>query len=136
MAADTQYSATVGAAFEAAFQGCHTIAFSEGAIEIHEVTDRYLSQLIKELVDKPLDDRQIWNVNFPGCPLSECKGIAYNTTVSKDGFYEDRYKETELSNGHRSFMVDGIRNWEASEGTDLRAILDHFVSVGIANNIS
>ena len=136
VAADLQYSATVGAAFEAAFQGVHTIAFSEGAIDIHEVTDQYLSQIMEELIDKPLNGRQIWNVNFPGCPFSECKGIAYDRTVSFDGFYKDRYQETGLSNGHRSFMVDGIRNWEATEGTDLRAILDHFVSVGIANNIS
>ena len=42
MASDLQYSATVGAAFEAAFQKIHTIAFSEGSSEVHEVTDRYL----------------------------------------------------------------------------------------------
>ncbi|WP_034443287.1 5'/3'-nucleotidase SurE [Butyrivibrio sp. AE2032] len=136
VAADLQYSATVGAAFEGSFQGVHSIAFSEGAIEIHEVTDKYLSQIMKELVDKPLSNYQIWNVNFPGCTLEECKGIAYNRKVSHDGFYKDRYKETKISDGRMSYMVDGIRNWEAAEGTDLRAILDHYVSVGIANNIS
>ena len=33
-------------------------------------------------------------------------------------------------------MVEGIRNYDASEGTDLKAILDDYVSVGIATNIS
>jgi 5'-nucleotidase len=33
-------------------------------------------------------------------------------------------------------MVEGIRNWDAKEGTDLRAILDNYVSIGIATNIS
>ena len=136
VASDLQYSATAGAAFEAAFQGCHAIAFSECAIENHEVTDKYLSQLIGELIDKPIARQQIWNVNFPGCPLSECGGILYNRKVSTDGFYKDRYRETIISENRRSYMVDGIRNWDASQGTDLRAVLDHYVSVGIATNIS
>ena len=42
LASDLQYSATAGAAFEAAFQKIHSIAFSEDAGDIHEVTDRYL----------------------------------------------------------------------------------------------
>jgi 5'-nucleotidase len=136
VAADLQYSATVGAAFEAAFQECHAIAFSEGAREIHEVADDYLLDIMKKLADKPLARGQIWNVNFPASTRSECKGIAYNTTVSTDGFYKDRYKETVLSNGRRSYMVDGIRNWDAQAGTDLRAVLDNYISVGVAHNIS
>ena len=35
-----------------------------------------------------------------------------------------------------SYMVEGIRNYTASEGTDLKAIIDNYVSVGIATNIS
>ncbi len=136
VAADLQYSATVGAALEAAFQGCHSIAFSEGAADIHEVTDEYLFKIMKELVGKHISPGKIWNVNFPACRLSDCKGIAYDTAVSTDGFYKDRYKETVLSDGRRSFMVDGIRNWEAQEKTDLRAILDDYISVGIVTNIS
>ena len=46
LASDIQYSATAGAAFEAAFQGIHTIAFSEDASPLHEVTDRYLDEII------------------------------------------------------------------------------------------
>ncbi len=136
VATDIQYSATAGAAFEAAFQGCHAIAFSEGAVPDHEVTDKYLPEIMKELENKLLTKNQIWNVNFPGCPVSECRGILYNTSVSDDCFYKDRYKETLISEGHWSYMVDGIRNWEATEGTDLRAVLDKCISVGIATNIS
>ena len=66
-ATDLQYSATAGAAFEAAFQGIHTIAFSEEACEIHEVTDRYLKEIMAELLESPLGANQIWHVNFPGC---------------------------------------------------------------------
>ena len=135
-ASDLQYSATVGAAFEAAFQKIHTIAFSEDACEIHEVTDRYLKEIIAELLDKPLGINQIWNVNFPGCRLTECNGILRDREVSTEAYYEDRYHETLVSEGRISYMVEGIRNYNASEGTDLKAILDNFVSVGIATNIS
>ncbi len=136
MASDLQYSATAGGAFEAAFQKIHSIAFSEGASDIHEVTDRYLGEIMAELIDKPLGVNQIWNVNFPECPLSECKGILRDREVSVDEFYKDTYTETMNPDGRISYMVNGARNYEASEGTDLRAILDNYVSIGIATNIS
>ena len=135
-ATDIQYSATAGAAFEAAFQGIHTIAFSEDACEIHDVTDQYLNEIIAELLDKPLGVNQIWNVNFPGCRLAECNGILRDRKVSTEAYYEDRYIETTVSEGRISYMVEGIRNYYASEGTDLKAILDDFVSIGIVTNIS
>ena len=135
-ASDIQYSATAGAAFEAAFQGIHTIAFSEDACEIHEVTDRYLKEIIAELLDKPLGVNQIWNVNFPGCKSAECNGILRDRKVSTDAFYVDRYIETTVSEEKVSYMVEGIRNYTALEGTDLKAIFDNYISIGIATNIS
>ncbi len=136
MASDLQYSATAGGAFEAAFQKIHSIAFSEGASPVHEVTDRYLKDVMAELIDKPLDNNQIWNVNFPECSLSDCKGILRDRVVSLDEFYKDTYTETVKEDGAVSYMVKGMRNYEASQGTDLRAILDNYVSIGIATNIS
>ena len=135
-ASDIQYSATAGAAFEAAFQGIHTIAFSEDACKIHEVTERYLKEIIAELLNKPLGVNQIWNVNFPGCQLAECNGILRDRKVSTDAFYVDRYIETTVSEDKVSYMVEGIRNYSALEGTDLKAIFDNYISIGIATNIS
>ena len=136
IATDLQYSATVGAAFEAAFQKKHVIAFSEDASPVHEVTDRYLEEIMIELMEKPLEADQIWNVNFPSCTLSECRGILRDRKTFLGEFYKDRYNETPLENGRISYMVEGIRNWEGEEGTDLKAILDNYVSIGRANNIS
>lgn len=135
VASDLQYSATAGAAFEAAFQKIHTIAFSEDACDEHEVTDKYLRDIMEELLDKPLGINQIWNVNFPCCKLEECKGVLSDRTVSTDDFYKDHYDETDLGDGKISYMVVGVRNFEATEGTDLRAILDKYVSVGKVSNI-
>lgn len=136
VASDLQYSATAGAAFEAAFQRIHTIAFSEDACELHEVTDRYLKEIMAELMEKPLGINQIWNVNFPGCRLEDCKGVLCDRKVSTDVFYKDRYLVTKVSDGRFSYMVEGIRNYHAPEGTDLKAVFDNYVSIGIATNIS
>ena len=135
-ASDIQYSATAGAAFEAAFQNIHTIAFSEAAVDNHEVTDRYLAEITAELIEKPLGVNQIWNVNFPGCGLSGCGGVLRDRKVSTDVFYKDEYTEMKSSDGRISYMVNGLRRWDAAEGTDLRALIDNYVSVGIATNIS
>ena len=78
VASDIQYSATCGAAFEAAFQGYHAIALSEGACDCHEVTDKYVKQILKELIDTPLAPGIVHNVNFPGCALADCKEIHSN----------------------------------------------------------
>lgn len=133
---DLQYSATVGAAMEAAFQKCPVIAFSEEAVECHEVTDHYLKEILIKLMDLPLGADEIWNVNFPGCPMGECRGVLYDRTVSGDVVYEDHYTETPLENGRVLYQVEGVRRWDALEGTDLRAVFDGFVSVGKAKNIS
>lgn len=134
-ASDVQYSATIGAAFEAAFQGIPSIAFSEGAHECHEVTDAYLEQIMSELMEAPLAYGQIWNVNFPQCPLAECKGILRNRTVSRGAFYRDRYEGEALADGGVRYRVNGIYNEDAEAGTDFRAIVDGYVSVGVVNNI-
>lgn len=135
-ASDLQYSATVGAAFEASFQGYHAIAFSEGFSDTHEVTDAYLHDMIDRLLTIPLSHGQIHNVNFPDCSISECKGVLYDRKVSRSMFFKDGYKVIDkLQDGGLKYMVDGKHIDEAEDGTDLRAIMDNYVSVGIANNI-
>ena len=136
VASDIQYSATVGAAFEASFQGYHAIALSEGMSPCHEVTDDHLSKILEELLEKPLQPGQIFNVNFPDCAKSECKGVLYDRTVSRGIPYQDHYVEKgKLSNGGIRFMVEGDVSTECEEGSDYRAILENYVSVGVVNNI-
>ena len=133
---DIQYSATAGAAFEGSFQGCLSIALSEGTGESHEVTDCYLDRILSELIDQKLPDGQIWNVNFPNGSVEKCKGILWDRTVSQAVIYEDRYIEQErLPDGTRRFMIEGTYQSEAEEGTDFRAFLDGYVSVGVVRNI-
>lgn len=133
---DIQYSATAGAAFEGTFQGYLSIALSEGADPCHEVTDAYLKEVLSILIEKGHVKGQIYNVNFPQCKLSECKGILWNRPVSEGMFFRDRYNKVEdLENGGIRLMVEGVYNEDAETDTDFRAIVDGYVSVGIVNNI-
>ncbi len=136
LAADIQYSATAGAAFEGTFQGYHSIAVSEGFDGPYEVTDRYLVEILEKLIDTPLPPGHIHNVNFPQCTLAECKGILWDRTVSPNMYYEDSYNAIEkLENDGVRYMIHGTPRPIAEEGSDFRAILDNYVSVGIVNNI-
>ena len=135
-ATDIQYSATVGAAFEAQFLGYQGIALSEGAYGDHEVTGHYLLPILKKLIGKETPPGCVWNVNFPGCPAALCRGILEDRTVSCREVYMDRYLEQKkLENGGVRVMVNGIYHDEAEPGSDYRAVLDRYISVGIVRNI-
>lgn len=136
-ATDMQYSATVGAALEARFQGCQAIALSEDATPHHPVTGKWLEPVLVQLLDRPLGPRQIWNVNFPGCPLEQCQGVLEGCTVSSETFFLDRYQvQEELENGVLRLMVDGRPNPALGEpGSDFRALKDGYVSVGVVTNL-
>lgn len=136
-ASDIQYSATAGAAFEAAFQGYLAIALSEEAVPCHEVTDAWLLPVLKKLMTRTPGPGQILNVNFPGCPLSECRGLLEDRTVSRGMFYKDHYNEiAKLPGGGVRLMVEGVYNEEAEEGSDFRAIVDKYISIGLVNNLA
>ncbi|MBP5324266.1 MAG: 5'/3'-nucleotidase SurE [Pseudobutyrivibrio sp.] len=135
VASDIQYSATAGAAFEASFQEYHAIALSEGC-NGHEVTDKYIKEILKKLIATPLEPGFIHNVNFPDCPLGECQGILYDRKVSRGMFYKDHYNVVEeLDDGGVRYVVEGVYSPEAEEDTDFHAILNNYVSVGVVNNV-
>ena len=136
VATDLQYSGTAAAALEASFQGIPAIALSENASALHEVTDHYLDPILSRLLLMPAGDQKIWNVNFPGCPLSECRGVLYERTVSGGKIFDDHYiRQEKLENGGVRVLVRGVRDERAEEGTDLHAVNNNYVSVGKVNNI-
>ncbi len=136
VATDVQYSATVGAAFEAAFQGYKAIALSEDMRENHGITDAYIRDLIAEYIDMDPGWDKIVNINFPSGDRDSCKGIIRGAKTSVGSFYRDRYKLIEeKDDGSKIYMVDGIYNEDAEDGTDFRAVVDHYISVSILSNI-
>ncbi|MCR4807764.1 MAG: 5'/3'-nucleotidase SurE [Lachnospiraceae bacterium] len=137
MATDLQYSATVGAAFEGAFQGWHSIALSENYGGPREVTDAYLSEVLRECLETKTGYGQVINVNFPGCTLDAFKGIRRDVKTSRSNFYTDHYNVVKkLDGGGVRYMVEGVMSTDCEAGTDFRAITENYISIGIINNIS
>lgn len=140
---DIQYSGTIGAALEAACSGIHAIAFSEERYDgdetdktCHEVTEKYLETLLGELLQKKLEIDEIWNVNFPGCGLDKCSGVLYDVKMAKDAFYTDSYERKNVDKDKMLFRLVGEYHEDAQEGTDFKALVDRYVSVGIVRNIT
>lgn len=136
-ATDIQYSGTCGAAFEGAFQGILSVALSEDNKPCHEVLERYLPEILQEVItEKPSPD-DIINVNFPCCPLSEFRGILRDRKVSCSMFYRDTYRLVkELPGGGVRLEVNGEHNKTAEEGSDMKAVVDNYISIGRVKNVS
>ncbi|MBR0139164.1 MAG: 5'/3'-nucleotidase SurE [Firmicutes bacterium] len=132
---DIQYSGTVGAALEGVFQGFRSVAFSEGRLS-SDVCEACLETVLAEVISLDPGENAIINVNFPDCPLPEFKGILRDRTVSKSMLYIDGYALRETrEDGTMSFTVDGVYHEEAEEGSDLRAVLDGYISIGRVRNL-
>lgn len=132
---DVQYSATVGAAMEAVFQGIAGVAFSEGTGEGNLVTDHYLEDVVSEVIDEPYRELQIVNVNFPDCELEAVKGIRRGVKNSLESVYDDNYDSEIISEKCTRYRVNGSYVGSAEEGTDLDALYNNYIAIGTVTNI-
>ena len=130
---DIPHSATTGAAFEAVHLGVPAIAFSEPFEPVPEVTARYLPGILSDLMNQGPGRDAVFNVNFPAAP---CRGILTGRTVSFGSMFRTRYRLLEKlpENGLR-LETDNTPDPGCEEGSDYRAVQDHYISVGIVKNI-
>ena len=129
---DTAYSGTIGAAMEALMKGIPSISFSNHLHGNTETVDCFLPQLLGELLSSPLPPSELWNVNFPGVPLSDCRGILRHRRVAPVQLYRDIYSREEgpdgsfsLKNASRPIPLE-----EVPAGTDVHAVLSGYISIG------
>ena len=86
---DIAYSGTIGAALEGVMNGIPAIAFSArefcdpGAMEV------YLPRVLQELLQALPKPGTLWNVNFPDCAASACKGILHGRVPAACSFYDN-----------------------------------------------
>ena len=132
---DIAYSGTVGAAMEAMMQGVPAMAWSTEAVDCHEVEDRYMREIAAELLAKKAPEGGIWNVNFPGCALADCRGIRWDTTVAPIQVFKEFYSPNLTDDGEvLTIGATKTVSSETPEGTDLRAVLENYISVGIVKS--
>ena len=138
---DCANSGTVGAVCEAMTLGVPGIAFSNGVPDgevftgngaDYSVIEKHLEDIITELLNIEIEAAAFWNVNFPGCPLSEFKGILRNRRVGHLRPYQEDLIEGTLSDGTRTYTRKDhiIDKSDAPEGTDIHALLNNYVSIG------
>ncbi len=97
---DIAYSGTVAAAIEAVLNGIPAIAFGTARRQLRR--DRPIhTDIARELLAAPLAPGEIWNVNFPGCPLDEFKGILRERTIAPKFIFDNTY-----SANHRGWWHD------------------------------
>ena len=133
---DIAYSGTVGACKEAVMMGIPAIAFSTDHRGTGEVPEAYLEETARECLSKPLPRGEFWNVNFPGCPLAELKGILRNVPISPAALFADDYEHLSAPGEPLRFRAHGraIAPEEAPEGTDVWAVLHDYISIGIVRS--
>ena len=69
----------------------------------------------------------LWNVNFPDCAASACKGILRGRVPAACSFYDNEYDRAE---GALSIRVSNPGPEQCREGSDIHAILHGYVSIG------
>lgn len=125
---DTVYSGTVAAARDAAYQGIKSAAVSAYAKDFR-IADLYLKELIEDILEKDLKNHEIWNINFPSCEPTVCKGIK-TTHPSKKSFYMDTYEKKAIS--EQDWEIRLIDNFtkDHDQTSDVHAINHGYISVG------
>ena len=132
---DIAYSGTVGAAMEAMMLGIPAIAWSGEAVDCHEVEDRFMEKIARELLALPAPEGGIWNVNFPGCSPAEYRGILRDRTVAPLQVFQDRYTAVTTEEGDVLTVVGKkTLSDEVPEGTDLAAVLTNYISIGVVKS--
>ena len=131
---DIQYSATVGAAMEAVLYGIPAICFSQMQGKDDVVLKKYIGETAEELINKNAPEGTIWNVNFPSCGLDMYKGKLYERYPAHEAFFLDHYIRKERDDGSKYIAMESETVKEAEEGSDIRALLDGYISIGNVKN--
>ena len=129
---DVLYSGTVAAAVEGRFLGLPTLAVSlvprRGPVQHFDSAARVARRLVEKLLDAPLPQSTILNVNVPDVPLEEVRGFQ----ATRLGY---RHRAEAMVRGSdprgRPIYWVGLagEGQDAGPGTDFHAVANGFVSV-------
>lgn len=127
---DTLYSGTVAAATEGRHMGLPAVAVSlAGKNEQHLQTAAAVCvEFIKHLIDNPLPNDQIININVPDIPLADLKG--FKVTRLGNRHKAEAMTKTQDPWGRNIYWYGTLgKELDAGEGTDFHAISEHYASI-------
>ena len=130
MGEDVFYSGTVAAAIEGSLQGTPAIAASFASRVVTDPAEpaRFIARLVGRLLAEGLPRRHLLNVNFPGRPWPEIRGVKVTRLGSR--IYHDTLVKKVDPRGRDYYWIGGEDpEWEAIEGTDFHAVHEDWISV-------
>ena len=130
MGEDVFYSGTVAAAIEGSLQGAPAIAASFAAKAVPDFAEpaRFIARLVGRLLSEGLPRRHLLNVNFPGRPWPEIRGVKVTRLGSR--IYHDTLVKKVDPRGRDYYWIGGEDpEWESIEGTDFHAVHAGWISV-------
>lgn len=129
---DLTYSGTVCAAMEGVIFGYPSIAVSlVMSSKENEINNETAAEITMALLDwvrtYPIPNGVLYNVNVPNIPLSEIKGVR----VTRKGIrrYVDKIRTVKTPSGGEAYWIGGNIEDDMSEGTDVSAVANNYVSV-------
>lgn len=131
---DILYSATIGAAMEATLYGVPAVCLSEALEGDHSATRMFLRPVLGEIIHGHLEPGKVVNVNFPAVPAADCKGVKYGCFPANHPGYNDTYVRKPNADGSETVSIDAVRITAAEPGSDMDAIFNGYISVGVLQN--
>ncbi|MCL1077795.1 5'/3'-nucleotidase SurE [Parashewanella spongiae] len=130
MGDDVLYSGTVAAAMEGRFLGLPAIAISLVGKELkhYQTAASWAAKLVNGLLDNPIANDQILNVNIPDIPLSEVKGIKV-TRLGARHKAEGVIRTNDPAGREIFWLGPPGTTQDAGEGTDFFAVNNGYVSI-------
>lgn len=128
---DVIYSGTVGAAIEGRFLGLPAVAFSlagHDGVMHYDAAGRVANQVMKRLMENPLEGGVVLNVNIPNIPFDQIQG--FQAVRQGDRHFSEPLKPTlDGRNKEIYWLGEAGKIRDGSAGTDFHAISTHYVSV-------
>ena len=125
------YSGTMSAAMEASIEGIPSIGFSllDYRYEADFTASRSIvRRIVENVINDPVPDRMLLNVNIPAVPLSEIKGI--KVCRQAEAKYEEDFDERMDPQGKKYYWLTGkFVNFDEGDDTDVWALQHNYVSV-------
>jgi len=127
---DVLYSGTVAAAMEGRFLGLPAVAVSVAGrpVENYQTAAEITRKIVQNLIDQPLAEDSILNINVPNCSAAEIKGV----TATRLGFRHKAEPSVQQCDpyGHPIYWVGPPGEaQDAESGTDFYSIEHNQVSV-------
>ena len=129
-AINTIYSGTVSAALEGAILGISAVAFSLNAWSGGDfyASQKYIQRIVQAIIDNPLPEGVLLNVNIPNIPEEQIKGIKV-TRQAESRWQESFVERMDPANRPYYWITGEFVNLDEGADTDLVALKEGWISM-------